>query len=74
MGEKRHKFRLLHPNILAVAVEGDKGDWAAYIGVVTGVRPETRWRKIYESGNKLPQEVAVALFPTFAHLEWRHEG
>jgi len=71
LSEKRYKLRILHPNILAVAVEGDKGDWAAYIGVITGTRPETRWRRIYDSGNKLPKEAAEALFPSFAHLEWR---
>ena len=72
--EKRHLCILLHPNILCVAIEDImESNWAAYIGVVTGRRPKTRWRKIWSSGNMLPQKVAEAVFPGLKHLEWRSQ-
>lgn len=74
MGVKRHKSRILHPNVLTVAVEEDRGGWGAYIGVTPGRNPEIRWRRVYGGGIKLPQEVAEVLFPGFKHLEWRPEG
>jgi len=74
MSEKRHKSKILHPNVLTVAVESNNGDWAAYIGVTPGRNPEIRWRRVYGGGVKLPQEVAEVLFPSFKHLEWRQEG
>lgn len=74
MSVKGHQCRVLHPNILCVAVEDNTGGWAACIGIVIGGKPEIRWRKIYASGNKLPQEVAEVLFPSFKHLKWRHDN
>ena len=43
------------------AVKGFDGDWAAYIGL-------SKWpdEEVAFSGDKLPEEAAVALFPGFA--------
>ncbi len=52
--------------ITVVAVEGYHDDWAAYF--------ETPWTglPVAEYGNKLPEEVAAALFPEWAkRLKWR---
>ena len=59
--------------VLAVAVQGGKGDdWAAYIDAVPGRSHKREVAKVYESGSKLPYEVAKVLFPDFDELyDWR---
>lgn len=47
---------------LAVAVEGSGHDWAAYIMGVPGVKHETEWLDVMNNGNKLSEEIAVAIF------------
>lgn len=73
VSEKRHKCRILHPNVLTVAVEDDSGGWGAYIGITPGENPKIRWRRVYGGRVKLLQKVAEVLFPDFKHLEWRPE-
>ena len=59
----------LSKDILAVAVAHPEAkDWAAYIGVET----EDREDRIINKGTKLPQSVAIVLFPFFStEFRWR---
>lgn len=61
----------LDMQVIAVAVEGGVGDWAAYIGAVKGDNHEREWEDVGRHGTKLPQGVAELLFPSFKHLIWR---
>ena len=68
---KKTRWRSLGKNIIAVAEEGECGDWAAYIGVVEGKNYEKEWPDVRDNGSKLPREVAEVLFPDFNTLRWR---
>jgi len=67
------QIRKLARRILVVAKQGGMGrDWAAYIGVVRGVNHDNEWQHVADYGDKVPYEVAKALFPTFAEkYMWR---
>jgi hypothetical protein len=53
-------------NNLYVAVEGEIGDWACYVGKRSdGIEHVRRW------GDKIRESKARELFPEFAHLTWR---
>ena len=66
------RWVVLDSRVIAVAVEGEIGDWTAYIGAVEGRRHDQEWRKVAEYGTKLPKKVAEALFPDFAEqFRWR---
>jgi len=54
--------------IKVTAAEGFYGEWAAYFET-----PYTPFRNVLDYGNKLPEEVAAALFPewTKKNLKWR---
>jgi hypothetical protein len=65
------EWRALDRRVLAVAVEGLANDWAAYIGAVPGRNHSREWRKVAETGTKLPRAVAEVLFPDFKDLRWR---
>ena len=71
MSERRTIYTVLAREVLAVAVEGAVGDWAAYIGAVPGEDHDEEWKRVGKTGAKLRQEVAEVLFPSFAHLKWR---
>jgi len=64
-------WKTLDQHVIAVAVEGAIGDWAAYIGAVPGKRHSTEWQDVLTNGSKLPRKVAEILFPEFKHLLWR---
>lgn len=70
--EKMIKWIALDSRVIAVAVEGEVGDWAAYIGAVAGKNHEEEWKLVAERGTKLPRKVAEVLFPDFAEkFVWR---
>lgn len=69
--EPRIRWRNLDIKVIAVAVEGEIGDWAAYIGAVPGDNHEREWKRVREHGSKLPKTVAEAMFPDFKDLKWR---
>lgn len=64
--------------LLIVAIEGGNGDWAAY-SMPEGKGPWSRnapmeqfVEVIVQDGNKLTQELAERLFPSWAYyLQWR---
>lgn len=71
MTEKRMRWVRLGHNILAVAVEGAVADWAAYIDAVPGVNHTLEVEHVKTNGDKLPEDVARAIFPAFRDLSWR---
>lgn len=69
---KKIRYRRLDSKVIAVAVEGSVGDWAAYIGAVPGINHDEEWITVKEDGTKLPKTVAEAMFPEFKTLTWRY--
>ena len=51
---------------LYVAVEGDVGDWACYVGKKSDGVEEVR-----KYGDKISETKARKFFPEFEHLQWR---
>lgn len=70
--QKKIRYLALDRCVIAVAVEGEVQDWAAYIGAVLGNRHRDEWQRVAERGSKLSKEVAEILFPDFKHLKWRY--
>lgn len=68
---KRIRWVALDMRVIAVAVEGEVGDWAAYIGCVPGNNHESEVGGVALRGTKLPRRFAEVLFPDFTHLDWR---
>lgn len=68
-----YQFTAIASRVLVVAViNEDAGDWSAYVDAVAGQRHEKEFKRVAESGSKLPFEVARFYFPTIAaHFRWR---
>jgi len=64
-----HKALACH--VLAVAVEGEINDWAAYIDAVDGVSHEREAQRVIAGGMKLPVSVAGAIFPALDIKRYR---
>jgi hypothetical protein len=72
MGLKKVRWIPLDSKVIAVAVEGEVGDWSAYIGAVPGKDHTKEWQEILKHGTKLSRKVAEVLFPDFAkEFRWR---
>lgn len=69
---KKLRWKALCKDVIAVAVEGNHGDWAAYIGSVPGKKHEDEWERVKTHGCKLKKNVAEVMFPDFKHFEWRY--
>jgi len=65
------EWKALSCQVIAVAVEGEVGDWAAYIGAVDGRDHEKEWPEVAKYGAKLDRRIAEILFPQFKKLKWR---
>ena len=65
MREKRVRYVPLDTCVLAVAVEGEVKDWAAYVGATMGDSHEREFQDVARRGTKLPYGVARVLFPDF---------
>lgn len=61
---RRVVYRPLAMRVLAVAVERYEG-WAAYVDAVPGMKHSEEWEAVSRVGDKLPEEVARLLFPSF---------
>lgn len=55
--------------VLAVAKVGEDG-WRAYIGAVPGLNHDDEWEEVLRHGAKLPEAVALAIFPEFAGVAY----
>ena len=66
------EYYALDQHVLAVAVEGQVGDWAAYIGAVPGHCHRVEYESVRKSGAKLPYKIARVIFPYWdENLVWR---
>lgn len=64
-------YRALGRQVLVVAVPGQIGDWAAYIGAVPGVSHEKEVGEVAMHGDKLTKALASILFPRFDPAAYR---
>ena len=58
-------WRALDSRVLCVAVRRVEGAWCAYIGAVPGENHVREYQDVQEHGAKLPESVALAVFPQF---------
>jgi hypothetical protein len=66
------EYKALDKQVLAVAVEGEVGDWSAYIGAVEGRNHEQEFEEVAKHGTKLHRKIAELLFPEWKKLVWRY--
>jgi hypothetical protein len=59
------RCRALHARVLCVARTRIEGAWAAYCAPVPGMNHVAEMEPVLESGNKMPEDVARAMFPAF---------
>lgn len=64
-------WKALAVRVLAVAMEGEIGDWAAYIDAVPGREHKLELEEVMKSGMKLDKKVAAALFPKLDIKKYR---
>lgn len=53
------------PRVLAVATARVEKKWCAYIDAVPGYNHECEFGEVLASGDKLPEDIALAMFPEF---------
>ena len=58
-------YRALDSKVLCVAVKRVEGAWCAYIAAVPGESHQAELEDAKNHGNKLPEDVALAVFPQF---------
>lgn len=61
----------LDREVLAVAVPGEVGDWAVYVGAVPGRNHGDEIQGVASEGSKLPVHLAKILFPQFDPEKYR---
>jgi hypothetical protein len=61
----------LDREVLAVAVPGEVGDWAVYVGAVPGKCHGDEIPKVASEGSKQPVHLAKILFPQFDPEKYR---
>ena len=64
------EFRALHMNVIVVAKTRVEGHWAAYCGPVPGMNHRQEFQEVLSNGDKLPEAVALALFPVFEGIPY----
>lgn len=69
--DKLVDYYVLDNHVLAVAIEGEVKDWAAYIGDMKGYNLDWDIEMVKRNGTKLPEKIARILFPNFKNLRWR---
>lgn len=63
------KYVALDTRVLAVAATRVEGAWAAYIGPVAGNSHDNEKYEVLQSGTKLPEKIARAIFSSFNVLD-----
>ena len=58
-------YRALDSRVLCVAVKRIEGAWCAYIGAVAGNCHEDELDQVKAYGAKLPENIALEVFPQF---------
>lgn len=59
------RLRALASRVLVVAQTRIEGTWSAYCGPVPGIDHRREWQEVLNSGDKLREVVARAIFPEF---------
>jgi len=62
--------RALGSQVLAVAQTRIEGAWAAYVDAVPGERHREEWEDVLKDGDKLPENVARAVFGEFEDIPY----
>ena len=62
-------YRALDRKVLCVAVKRVEGAWCAYIGAVAGNSHKDELDQVKRYGAKLPEDIALAVFPKLQKLE-----
>lgn len=62
--------RALASKVLVVGRTRAEGAWAAYIAAVPGANHDEEEAEAYNSGVKLPEDVARAVFPMLASVPY----
>ena len=60
----------LDRQVLCVARTRIEGAWCAYCGSVPGMDHDSEYQRVLEVGSKLPEYVAVAMFPIFKDIPY----
>jgi len=56
--------------VMAVAHTRIEGAWCAYIHPVAGINHEQEWQSVLYHGSKLPEHIALAIFPRFTGIPY----
>ena len=62
--------RALARRVLAIARTRIEGSWAAYIDAVPGINHELEQDEVLHNGEKLMEETARSLFPSFNEIPY----
>jgi len=62
-------YRALDRKVLCVAVKRVEGAWCAYIGAVPGESHIAELDQVKRHGAKLPEDIALVVFPKLGKLE-----
>lgn len=72
MSEKYYTHALAQKVIAVAVVNTIYGDWSAYIDAVPGIMHKNEFMEVVNLGEKLPEKIAVILFPHVAKkFRWR---
>lgn len=64
-------YRALATRVLAVAVPGEIGDWAAYIDAVPGRDHSEEYKEVMHHGCKMDKRIAATLFDSLDPEKYR---
>lgn len=70
--EPQVRYVALASNVLVVARTRVEGTWAAYCDAVPGLSHRQEWQDVLDSGCKLGEPIARALFPIFKDTPYAH--
>ena len=65
-------WRALDSTVLVVAVKRIPGEWCAYIKGVPGENHERELKDVRSFGAKLPERLALAMFPQFEGVPYAY--
>jgi hypothetical protein len=61
---------LASPRVMAYAHTRVEGAWCAYIDAVPGQNHDHEWQEVMRYGGKLPESIALLIFPEFEGLPY----
>lgn len=65
-------YRALAPSVLFVAVLEKRFDyWRCFCKGVKGVSHNKEYKKVFERGSSIPEEIANAIFPELKSVNYR---